>query len=89
VEGWFAICKQRGLSGDQGVIIPRANVRDLMLNEDVRAAVDEKKFHLWAIASVDEGLEVLTGRPAKEVHEKAGKRLRELAEGIENFGKKD
>jgi lon-related putative ATP-dependent protease len=89
VEGWFAICRQRGLSGDQGVIIPRANVRDLMLNEDVRAAVDEKKFHLWAIASVDEGLEVLTGRPAKEVHEKAGKRLRELAEGIENFGKKD
>jgi len=89
VEGWFAICKQRGLNGEHGVIIPLSNVGDLMLDEEVRSAVDEKKFHLWAIGSVDEGLEVLTGRPVKEVHEKAGKRLRELAEGIEAFGKKD
>jgi lon-related putative ATP-dependent protease len=89
VEGWFAICKERGLSGDQGVVIPKSNVSDLMLNEDVRKAVDDKKFHVWAIDSVDEGLEVLTGRPAKEVHDKASGRLRELAEGIEAFGKKD
>lgn len=89
VEGWFAICMERGLTGDQGVIIPASNVRDLMLDQDVRAAVDEGKFHLWAIGSVDEALEVLTGRPAKEVHMMAEKRLRELAEGIESFGKKD
>ncbi len=89
VEGWFAICNERGLNGEQGVIIPESNVVDLMLDEDVRQAVDKKKFHLWAINTVDEGLEVLTGRPATEVHEQAGKRLRELAEGIEAFGKKD
>ena len=89
VEGWFEICKQRGLTGDQGVVIPAANIRDLMLDQEVRDAVSDDKFHLWAINSVDEGLEVLTGQSPEKVHDLAGKRLRQLAEGLEAFGKKD
>jgi predicted ATP-dependent protease len=88
-EGWFAICKQRGLNGDQGVMIPAANVKDLMINAEVRQAVAEGKFHLWAIATVDEGLEILTGKAARKVHEAAVGRLRSLAEGLEAFGKKE
>jgi predicted ATP-dependent protease len=88
-EGWFEVCKQRGLNGDQGVIIPAANVKDLMINAEVRQAVVEGKFHLWAIATVDEGLEILTGKAPRKVHEAAVGRLRSLAEGLEAFGKKE
>jgi predicted ATP-dependent protease len=88
-EGWFAVCKQRRLNGDQGVIMPAANVKDLMINAEVRQAVAEGKFHLWAIETVDEGLEILTGKAARKVHEAAMKRLRSLAEGLEAFGKKE
>jgi lon-related putative ATP-dependent protease len=89
VEGWFKICNQRGLTGEQGVVVPAANVRDLMLDQEVREAVEAGKFHLWAIHSVDEGLEVLTGQSPEKVHELASKRLRQLAEGLEAFGKRN
>ncbi len=64
VEGHFAVCKAAGLSGDQGVIIPRANVRHLMLDDEVVAAVGAGRFNVWAIDDVDEGIELLTGVPA-------------------------
>ena len=91
VEGFFALCRERGLTGRQGVMIPAANVRHLMLEEDVAAAVDEGRFHLWAVATVDEGVELLTGRPAGErgddgrfpegtVYLAVENRLRQLAE---------
>lgn len=64
VEGFFAVCQQRGLSGDQGVIIPRASVKSLMLRDEVIEAVRVGAFHLYAIATVDEGIELLTGIPA-------------------------
>jgi lon-related putative ATP-dependent protease len=64
IEGFFAACQMRGLTGDQGVIIPAANIQSLMLNDDVIQAVTEGKFHIWAIRHVDEGIELLTGRPA-------------------------
>jgi len=66
IEGFFAVCKTRGLSGDQGVIIPRANVQHLMLRKDVVDAVRDGRFHVWAVDTVDEGIEVLTGVPAGE-----------------------
>lgn len=66
IEGFYAVCKARGLTGDQGVIIPRANVRHLMLRREVIDAVAEGKFHVYAISSIDEGLELLTGLPAGE-----------------------
>lgn len=64
IEGFYKVCKARGLDGTQGVIIPKANVQDLMLKKEVVDAVNDGKFHVWAIGSVDEALELLTGLPA-------------------------
>ncbi|MBP5399667.1 MAG: AAA family ATPase [Alphaproteobacteria bacterium] len=61
IEGFFDVCSHKGLTGDQGVIIPRANVSNLMLREDVINAVNEGKFHIYAIDNVDDGIEILTG----------------------------
>ena len=61
IEGFYRACAVRGLTGEQGVIIPKANVQNLMLNREVVEAVQEGKFHVWAVATVDEGFEVLTG----------------------------
>ncbi len=68
VEGFYDVCKARGLTGKQGVIIPAQNVNDLMLRHDVVDAVKEGTFHIYAISAVDEGIEILTGK-------KAGKRV--------------
>jgi predicted ATP-dependent protease len=64
IEGFFDICNMRGLTGDQGVIIPATNVKHLMLREDVREAVEAGKFAIHAIDSIDDGIELLTGIPA-------------------------
>ncbi|MDH3900471.1 MAG: AAA family ATPase [Gammaproteobacteria bacterium] len=64
IEGFFDICNMRGLTGDQGVIIPATNVKHLMLREDVREAVAAGKFAIHAIGTVDDGIELLTGMPA-------------------------
>lgn len=61
IEGFFDVCAHRGLTGDQGVIIPRTNIGNLMLREDVLAAVREGRFHIYAIDTVDDGIEILTG----------------------------
>jgi lon-related putative ATP-dependent protease len=85
VEGWFAVCQERGLTGEQGVMIPASNVQDLMLRVAVVKAVAEGKFNIWAIDTVDQGIEILTGRPASEVHTEVKARLRVLAETLEQF----
>lgn len=64
VEAFYRLCEIRGLNGHQGVLIPRANIRNLMLREEIVAAVKAGRFHLYAIGSVDEGIELLTGIPA-------------------------
>ncbi|MBO4294955.1 MAG: AAA family ATPase [Alphaproteobacteria bacterium] len=61
IEGFFEVCSRHGLTGTQGVIIPRTNVKDLMLKEDVLKGVEDGKFHIWAIDTVDDGIEILTG----------------------------
>lgn len=66
IEGFFATCKLRGLTGDQGVIIPHQNIVNLMLDAEVLEAVRENKFHIYSVKSIDEGLEILTGLPAGE-----------------------
>jgi lon-related putative ATP-dependent protease len=66
IEGFFDACRQRGLTGAQGVLIPEANVRHLMLREDVAAAVRDETFHVYAVRTVDEGLAVLSKREAGE-----------------------
>lgn len=64
IEGFFTVCRTRGLTGEQGVLIPRANVRHLMLREDVVEAIRARQFHVYAINTIDEGIEILTGVPA-------------------------
>ena len=64
IEGFFEICKERGLGGDQGVLIPESNVRHLMLDAEVVDAVREGKFHIYPIRTIDEGIAVLTGQTA-------------------------
>lgn len=64
IEGYFAVCKQKGLTGDQGVIIPRTNVYNLMLEPEIVQAVKERKFHIYAVDTIDEGMEILTGKKA-------------------------
>jgi predicted ATP-dependent protease len=64
VESFYRLCEIRGLDGHQGVLIPRANIRNLMLREEIVAAVKAGRFHIYAIGSVDEGIELLTGIPA-------------------------
>jgi lon-related putative ATP-dependent protease len=64
IEGFFDVCKQSGLTGDQGVLIPAANVQHLMLRRDVVDAVTEGKFRVYSVRTIDEGIELLTGIPA-------------------------
>jgi lon-related putative ATP-dependent protease len=82
IEGFFRACAARGLSGDQGVVIPAINVPNLMLADDVVEAVRNGRFHVWAVDSVEEGIELLTGRPAAEVHDLVEKRLAAYMETV-------
>jgi predicted ATP-dependent protease len=66
IEGFFELCRARGLNGKQGVMLPRSNLEHLVLREDVARAIAEGKFHLYAVATVAQGIEVLTGVPAGE-----------------------
>jgi lon-related putative ATP-dependent protease len=96
IEGFFDICKARGLTGDQGVLIPESNVKHLMLRHDVVEAVEEGKFHVYPVEHVDQGIELLTGRPAGERDEEGNypegsinalveKRLLEMARKRQDF----
>lgn len=68
IEGYFEICKLRGLTGEQGVMIPKENIENLNLNDEVIEAVRNNKFHIYAISTIDEGIEILTGVPAGEIN---------------------
>ena len=66
IEGMFELCRVSGLTGDQGVMIPHQNLRNLMLREDAMEAIREGKFHIYAVKTIDQGLQVLPGYPAGE-----------------------
>jgi lon-related putative ATP-dependent protease len=66
IEGFFDLCQARGLTGDQGVLIPDANVKHLMLHRNVVEAVEAGRFHIHAVRTIDEGIELLTGIEAGE-----------------------
>jgi predicted ATP-dependent protease len=98
VEGFFEICKAKGLDGKQGVLIPKANIRNLMLKEEVVEAIKAENFHVYLANSIDEGIEVLTGWKAGQrlgdgtfepdsINDKVQKRLISLAERLRDFTK--
>ncbi len=61
IEGFFDVCKAKGFTGKQGVLIPRANVKNLMLKKEVIDAVKKRKFHIYQVSTIEEGIEILTG----------------------------
>lgn len=75
IEGFFAVCQARGLTGEQGVMIPATNVQNLMLSPEVVQAAAAGKFHIWPIRTIDEGITLLTGQPAETVHARVAARL--------------
>jgi predicted ATP-dependent protease len=100
IEGFFDICRARGLTGEQGVIIPSANADHLMLREDVVAEVSNGKFRIYAVETADQGIELLTGRPAGErgpdgrfpdgsINQLVEARLAGMAEIVRKFGSRD
>jgi len=78
IEGFFDVCKARGLTGEHGVIIPHQNVEDLMLRKDVVQAVKSKKFHIYPIKTVDEGMEILTGKTIHQVNKLVKEHLKRM-----------
>lgn len=70
IEGFFKVCKARGLTGSQGVIIPEANTKHLMLNAEVREAVNDQHFHLYAMSHIDDALQLLSGTEVGEIDTK-------------------
>ncbi|MFO7803815.1 MAG: AAA family ATPase [Desulfovermiculus sp.] len=96
IEGFFDICRERGLNNEQGVLIPESNVQHLMLGHDVREAVAKGQFHIYAVQTIDQGMEILTGLQAGEADEQGAyplesingqvqKRLQEFSEKREQF----
>ena len=76
IEGFYRICKEKGLTGKQGVIIPQQNQKDLVLDEEVIDAVEKGKFHIYAITSFKEGIEILTGLASYVVEERVAYKLK-------------
>jgi predicted ATP-dependent protease len=96
IEGMFDVCRLSGLTGEQGVMIPHQNVKNLTLREDVVEAVRDEKFHIYAVKAIDEGIEILTGHPAGErqpdgtyppdtVNHLVDKRLKELSQTMRGY----
>jgi predicted ATP-dependent protease len=98
IEGFYDVCAKRGLTGRQGVLVPAANVKHLMLKHEVVEAASAGKFHIYPVASVDEGIEILTGVPAGQrdalgqfpdgsINGRVERRLAEFADRVRSFGR--
>ncbi len=96
IEGFFDVCKAKCLTGKQGVMIPKKNIDDLMLRNDIVEAVKKKKFHIWAVETIDQGIEILTDKPAGKkdkkgnypegtIHCLANQKLQEFAERMKDY----
>lgn len=96
IEGFFDICQARGLTGTQGVLIPTANVKNLMIRQDVVAAVAQRQFHIYPVTTIDQGIEILTGVPVGErdkqghypdgsINQRIEARLERVAEKMKAF----
>jgi len=100
IEGYYDVCRAIGISGNQGVLIPRRNLPNLMLRKDVVEAVRDGEFHVWAVDTIEQGLDVLTGKTAGKANSKgrypkgsifarADATLTRLAEQVNAFGPAD
>ncbi len=98
IEGFFRICKEKGLTGDQGVIIPESNVKNLVLSREVREAVERGDFHIYAVSHIDDAIELILGKssgkpnkagkfPRGSINYLVDKKIREYAETLTTFGK--
>ena len=96
IEGFYEICKLKGLTGEQGVMIPDSNVQNLMLKEEVVEAVKAGKFSIWSVKTIDEGIEVLTGKKAGQklengayeegtINQLVDKQLRQMADKLKDY----
>jgi predicted ATP-dependent protease len=96
IEGFFDLCKVKGLTGEQGVMVPSRNLNNLMLRKDVVAAVRKNEFHIYAVSTIEQGLEVLTGMkpgsrgkdgeyPPDSIYGRVDARLCELAESVKDY----
>lgn len=96
IEGFFNVCKAKGLTGEQGVVIPKINEQNLMLSDEVVQAVADGMFHVWSVSEVEEGIEILTGVPAGKPAEDGSypegsvnflvqKRLKTMLENMRKF----
>jgi predicted ATP-dependent protease len=97
IEGFFDCCKRLGPSKNQGVMIPASNVKDLMLRPDLVEAVKKGNFHVYAVKTIDEGIEILTGKKAGvktatgrytrgSINYLVDEKFKTLALGLKNFG---
>ncbi|MBU7043824.1 MAG: AAA family ATPase, partial [Theionarchaea archaeon] len=96
IEGFFEVCKAKGFTGSQGVLIPESNITNLMLKEEVVQAVEKGTFHIYAVGTIDEGIEILTGVPAgtqlkdgtfekDSVNYLVNNRLQDMADTLKQF----
>jgi predicted ATP-dependent protease len=101
IEGFFRLCKARGLTGEQGVMIPAANSPDLHLSREVRSAVEDGSFHIWQVDTIEDGIELLSGvtagewsdedgwTPEESVYGRCQARFEEMAQLMRQAGKKE
>lgn len=97
IEGFYDVCKSRGFTGKQGVIIPKNNVEDLMLRQEIVEMVRKKKFHIYAVTTIDQGVELLTGIKAgkrtktgfekNSINDRVDRKLQDFAQKMKGFAK--
>jgi len=95
IEGFFRVCKAKGLNGEQGVMIPHQNIKNLMLRQEIMDATQQGKFHVYAVSTIDEGIEILTGveagilrngkYPKDSINYEVDKCLKEMAVKLRKF----
>jgi ATP-dependent Lon protease len=96
IEGFFKVCKAKGLKGDEGVMVPERNVDDLMLSKEIVDSVKKGKFHIYAVSTIEQGIEILTGMksgkrtktgkyPKGTIDQLVAERLDSLAKGLKEF----
>ncbi|WP_120190945.1 Lon protease family protein [Ammoniphilus oxalaticus] len=88
IEGFFYVCAAKGLTGEQGVIIPHQNVKNLGLKADVAEAIERGQFHVWSVETIEQGIEMLTGESAETIFARVEQRLNQMFERLKALERK-